>query len=253
MAMKQVTRRAFLTTSGMGAGLGFVAGASINGQAATPDGVSAISSNFNGTPIAAGDFIWFNSVLKVQGLDADPVTIGFGGSIQFVANGSLYLVSVPTAIVNFSPSAAIASTIYCNGQWITTVPLSGLSGNVFLDGVAFQAPAPNGFPGGIKQVTWQGMFFSLTPGLKVQWQWAAAVYHNANFALDYNLLGVKPVDDNNASVYMNSDHAGTPENFKSDVVGGARGGGGSNFTGSYSGTAATVPAPANVGAACGGS
>ncbi len=78
--------------------------------------------------------------------------------------------------------------------------LTGLSGNVFLDGVAFQAPAPNGFPGGFKQVTWQGMFFSLTPGLKVQWQWAAAVYHNANFAADYNALGVKPVDDNNASV-----------------------------------------------------
>jgi hypothetical protein len=180
--------------------------AGVKGEAATQDGVSAISANFNGTPIRAGDFIWFSSALKVQGLGSDPVTIGFAGSIQFAANGSLYLVSVP-----------------------------------------------NGFPGGIKQVTWQGMFFSLTPGLKVQWQWAAAVYHNADFATDYNLLGVKPVDDNSASVYLNSDHAGTPENFKSDVVGGARGGGGSNFTGSYSGTAATVPSPANIGAACGGS
>ena len=97
------------------------------------------------------------------------------------------------------------------------------------------------------------MFFSLTPGLKVQWQWAASVYHNATFAADYNLLGVKPVDDNHTSLYLNSDHAGTPENFKSDVTGGARGGGGSNFTGSYSGTASSVPAPANGGAACGGS
>ena len=49
---------------------------------------------------------------------------------------------------------------------------------------------------------------------------------------------MKPVDDNQASVYQNSDHAGTPENFKSFVTGGARGGGGSNFTGSYSATAA---------------
>ncbi len=57
-----------------------------------------------------------------------------------------------------------------------------------------------------------------------------------NFGADYNSLGVKPVDDNKASQNKNSDHAGTPENFKSFVIGGARGGGGSNFTGSYSGT-----------------
>lgn len=36
--------------------------------------------------------------------------------------------------------------------------------------------------------------------------------------------------------FPNSDHAGTPECWKSFVVGGAHGGGGSTFTGSYSGT-----------------
>ena len=56
------------------------------------------------------------------------------------------------------------------------------------------------------------------------------------FDTTYNELGVKPVDDNQASQYKNSDHAGTPENFKAYVIGGATGGGGSNFTGSYSGT-----------------
>jgi hypothetical protein len=251
--MKRLTRRTFLTTSGVSAGLGLLAAAGISEEAAAQSGISAITSNFNGTPIKAGDFIWFTSVMKVQGLGSDPVTIGFAGSIQFTVNGSLYLVSVPSAIVNFSPTVAVATTAYCNGQWVTTVPLGGFGGNVFLDGVAFQAPAPNGFPGGIKDVTWQGMFFSVTPGIKVQWQWAASVYHNANFGADYNLLGVKPVDDNHTSMYLNSDHAGTPENFKSDVTGGARGGGGSNFTGSYSGTGSSIPAPANAGAACGGS
>ena len=43
------------------------------------------------------------------------------------------------------------------------------------------------------------------------------------------------MDDNKASQYKNADHAGTLENFKSFVIGGARGGGGSNYTGSYSG------------------
>ena len=252
--MKSFTRRTFLTTSGMGTGLGLlaVAGMSRNALAQTAPG-SSITSNFNGTPIRGGDFIWFNSVLKVRGLGADPVTIGFTGSIQFTVDGALYMVPVPSAVVIFSPTVTIATTVFCNGQWMTTVPSSGLSGNVFLDGFAVQAPMPAGFPGGIKQITWQGMFFSATPDLDIQWQWAAAVYRNAIFGADYNALGVKPVDDNNASAYQNSDHAGTPENFKPYVVGGARGGGGSNFTGSYSGTAATVPMPANMVSACGGS
>jgi hypothetical protein len=57
-----------------------------------------------------------------------------------------------------------------------------------------------------------------------------------SFSSNYTALGVKPVDDNSASIYQNADHAGTPENFKPYVIGGARGGGGSNYTGSYSGT-----------------
>jgi hypothetical protein len=52
---------------------------------------------------------------------------------------------------------------------------------------------------------------------------------------------VKPVDDNKASAYKNSDHAGTPESFKAFVTGGARGGGGSNYTGSWSGTDGVTP------------
>jgi hypothetical protein len=49
-------------------------------------------------------------------------------------------------------------------------------------------------------------------------------------------VGAKPVDGNTLSIYANSDHAGTPEGFKAFVTGGARGGGGSNWTGSYSST-----------------
>lgn len=172
---------------------------------------------------------------------------------SFTANGTSYVVPVPSAVINFSPDAMVATTVFCNGQWITTVPLSGLAGKVFLDGVALEAPIPEGFPGGIHDVTWQGMFFSLTPGLKIQWQWAAAVYRYPGFNADYNALGVKPVDDNRASFYPNSDHAGTPENLKPFVRGGARGGGGSNYTGSYSGTGVSVPFPANVMASCAGS
>jgi hypothetical protein len=253
--MSTLTRRGFFRTSGIGTGVGILAAAGISREVVAQAGPgSSITSNFNGTPIGPGDFIWFTSVLKVQGLGSDPATVGFTGSIAFTVDGIMHVVPVPSAIVNFLPSVpGFATTVFCNGQWTTTVPVSGLAGNVFFDGVALQAPTPGGFPGGIKDITWQGMFFSVTPGLRIQWQWAAAVYHNATFSLDYNALGVKPVDDNKASVYQNADHAGTPENFRSDVIGGARGGGGSNFTGSYSGTGAAVPMPANIASACGGS
>ena len=45
------------------------------------------------------------------------------------------------------------------------------------------------------------------------------------------------MDDNKADInYKNSDHAGTPENDLKFVIGGARGGGGNNFTGGYIGS-----------------
>ena len=63
---------------GMGEGLGLLGAAGVSRDAsAQTDPGSSITSNFNATPIAAGDFIWFNSVVKVQGLGSDPVTVGF--------------------------------------------------------------------------------------------------------------------------------------------------------------------------------
>jgi hypothetical protein len=69
----------------------------------------------------------------------------------------------------------------------------------------------------------------------------------SNLGDDLDGLGVKPVDDNHVSSYLNSDHAGTPESFKPLVVPGARGGGGSNYTGGLSGDLLVVPAPAGSG------
>ncbi len=93
-----------------------------------------------------------------------------------------------------------------------------------------------GLPGGINPVTWMGTLrATASVPLTVQWLWAAAVY--TKFSTNYNSLGVKATDDNHFPPYQNYDQAGTPENFKSFVTGGARGGGGSNFTGSLSATA----------------
>jgi hypothetical protein len=252
--MAKFTRRRFITTSALGAGILSGAGALSKVLAQTETGCS-ITANFNGTPIDEGDYIWFNAVIKVKGLALDPVTIGFGSSpIMFIANGVGVMVPVPATLITFTPGLPLATTEFDGShfQWNTLVPSSGLAGNVFLSGAAFLVP-PGGLPGGIKGVTWQGMFCSTAPGIELQWKWAAAVYRFADFlASGYEGLGVKPVDDNNASMYKNSDHAGTPENFKSYVVGGARGGGGSNYTGSYSGTASCEPTIGCDGGGSGG-
>jgi hypothetical protein len=87
---------------------------------------------------------------------------------------------------------------------------------------------------GVKNITWSGCIASNQCGVCVNWQWAAAVYKC--FSTNLNDLGIKPADDNHLGPYYNSDQAGTPEFFRNYVTGGARGGGGSNFTGSLSGT-----------------
>lgn len=65
----------------------------------------SITSNFNGTPIAAGDTVWFTSVFSVQGLGSQPVTVSFSdSSITFTLNGVLQTIPVPDGQITFSPA-----------------------------------------------------------------------------------------------------------------------------------------------------
>lgn len=203
---------------------------------------SSNSSNFNGTSINGGTYIWFSANFGASGVPSTGATITFTGSTIVLGNTGQTL-SAPNAQITFSPSASCASTTFdsITNTWMTTVPISG-SDEIFLDGLAF--PVPAGFSGKIDgSVVWNGNFSSSAPGITVQWKWGAAVY--TNFTTDYNALAVK-ASHTNACGVNNSDHAGTPEGtdsstgrpFKGFVIGGARGGGGSNFTGSWSGTVA---------------
>ncbi len=206
--------------------------------ATTFEATSTIASNFNGTAVAAGRTLWFNAVCTVTGLGAQPATIHVDQStITYSASGSPVTITVPESDITLTPGGAQVATASVSGTggWIVDSP-SGLSGNYFMNGVA--VPLPTGLPGGINPVTWSARFSTTTPGLTVKWKWGAAIY--TSFGATHASLGVKPVDDNSASSYQNSDHAGTPESYKSFVIGGARGGGGSNYTGSYSGTDAVV-------------
>lgn len=151
-----------------------------------------------------------------------PTVISFASSITL---GST-TIPVPTALLVFDPNASEASTT-C--QWTTVVPAACDNKEAFLTGVLYNVPsAITGGP----NVTWSGTF-TVPNGVELKWQWAAAVYTSSPGACTG--LGVKPTDDNKCSAIKNSDKAGTPELIKASVIGGATGGGGSNFT-SLSGT-----------------
>ena len=212
---------------------------------------TSISANFNGTPIKAGSTIWFNANFSVSGIPQNGDTISLtGSSISFLADHAYNLVA-PNALITFSEDITCTITSFdaITNTWMATVPISG-SDEIFLSGLAFPAPASFASGGGkvIGPVTWNGTLASAAPGVTIKWKWAAAVY--TSFASEYNTLAIKPAHSN-ACGYSNSDHAGTPEginaagiSFQKFVTGGAGGGGGSNFTGGWSGTERAVPVTA---------
>jgi hypothetical protein len=89
-------------------------------------------------------------------------------------------------------------------------------------------PVPFDVPGNLKNIRWSGRITTTTPGVTVDWRWGAAVY--SAFGFD---MGVKP-EDGTFSIYRNSDSAGTPESYKRYLKPGARGAGGTNYTGTFS-------------------
>ena len=84
-------------------------------------------------------------------------------------------------------------------------------------------------------MTWCGTFASDTAGVEMGWRWSSAAY--SNFSGNNAALGVKPMNTDHDNTATNRDNAGTPENYTRFVIPGARGKGGKNYTGSYSGTA----------------
>src|SRR5205807_2965280 len=139
-------------------------------------------------------------------------TINMSGA-SIAIEGTSY--SLPNASITYVPGGTLAFTVYDNATntWNTTVPLSS-SGNEFLTALPIQFAG--GLKGGANPVIFTGSFSSTTPGVTGNVQFAAAVY--THMPTDLNTLGVKAADG-----VGGSNHAGTPENYKQDVVGGARG------------------------------
>jgi hypothetical protein len=204
------------------------------------------AQGFNGTPIIAGSYIWFNAHFQANGVPSTGTTTVFFQNSIITINGTPY--PTPNATIIFSPSYSCLSTTFENGQFVTTSPTGG-SDEIWLTGLSF--PVPSGFNAASANVNWSGTFGTDTPGVTMQWQWGAAVYTSC-FTTDYTAINPLAAHGN-ACGYSGGDHAGTPEGvsgngtpFKQCVTGGATGGGGGNYTGSWSGTANVTPSCASM-------
>ncbi len=226
--------------------------------------VSTSKANFTKQSIAAGNTIWFNSVLSLKGphgddgheLDMSQNKIQIfvtEAKIAFTAGGQSYKLTVPDGLIILDPTVTTATTTFDGVQWITTVPTVepskhlqqfDIDGEIFATGLPWQVPT-GGLPGGIQNVSWSAAYSTDTPGIGVTWEWGAAVY--TSFATDpgaYNGIGVKPIDDQRGPCnFQNStnNRAGTPENFKPFWVLGATGDDMGDYVGDWTRDTGVIP------------
>ncbi len=202
-----------------------------------------VSQTLNTTAIAPGDVLWFSSAASgMTGVGSSPANIWVTNQkITFSdTNGGVttnYSLTVPDALLTVTPGGTSAATTFNSSlnQWVTNVP-TGLGLKLFMSGYALALPS--GLHGG-DIVTWTATFTTNSSGVTFNWQWAAAAY--TSFNSSYGSIGVKPCDNASDSIYLNSDNAGSPESYKTHVIAGGTGGGGSNYTGSFSSSTAVTP------------
>jgi len=205
-----------------------------------PD-VCAIENDLNSNA-GTTNTIWFSASADIATRESTPTTVFFTGqslNLQLQGgNGIPTTIAAPNAEVVFSATATTETTAFTGGKWVTTVPV-GYTGNVFIGGVAYQAPT--GVNLANAKADWTGFFSGTTNSFTLQWQWGAAVYSSLGTATlgssaFYTGLGIKPVDAS-TTAFPDSNLAGTPENFvanfQSSATGSTHGHTGQSLVGAY--------------------
>jgi hypothetical protein len=184
--------------------------------------------SWNGFSAPAGSVVWINAhIQSPSGVPTNTITTVDFTDVSLVVNTTTY--ALPNGQIVFNPATSTASTIVnADGSWTTTVNPS-TSGDIFFDGQAIPVNSnlENG-GGGNTSSTFSFTTNSSDSALSFQWQWGAAVYTSwpGNAAAN-----IEPLQANGLQ-------PGAPQNpaVQADLIQGPRGGGGSNFTGSWSGT-----------------
>ena len=190
--------------------------------------ISNTSWNKFNIPTGTSPLVWVH--MHIGGLKGIPTngvnTIQFAG-VTLTLNGTPY--TLPDGVLVFDSSASSTiTTTFSGGKWITTINPKNLSDEIFFDGAAI--PVTASVAAGAKaDLTYNTV--SSIQGISFNWQWSAAVY--TFWPADWNQAGIQPYHGGSAGY-----HAGTPTNttVQKSLIQGPRGGGGSNFTGSWSAT-----------------
>lgn len=188
---------------------------------------TSIIGTFNNTPIDPDTYIWFSARIKILSpIPIGGITLMFSKQAIDVNNGYITL-NVPDCSTIFSDNNTCASTTYTGSEWITQVPISASNTNVFFAGLLHHVLNGQDFAGP-NTITWTS-FVTSTANVNFKWSWSAAVYTTD---IMNTTINIKTVDGNNTDcVYINTEKAGTPMDYKEFVKEGARGGGGTNYVG----------------------
>ncbi len=180
--------------------------------------------SWNSFSAPPGSVVWINAHISNPGnVPTNTITtVDFTG-VSLVVNTTTY--ALPNGQIVFNPATSTPTTVVnADGSWTTTVnPTTG--GDIFFVGQAI--PVDSNMENGHTCSTLSFATNSSDAALTFQWQWGAAVYTSwpGNAAAN-----TEPVHA--------AQQAGAPLNaaVQADLIQGPRGGGGSNFTGSWSGT-----------------
>jgi hypothetical protein len=195
---------------------------------------SFIGSNFNSTPIPVNSYLWFSCKAKINYTGSYPLTIRF--TDQNINSARFNLLPVKGTLV-ITNSVTTATTVFNGVEWITTAPPDP-NGEYFVSGMMYKVLAA--INGNLNPVKWKGIWTSSSSCVSsIEWKWSASVY--SNFAITPTFLEIKPIDASTGSLYNNTDPAGTPENYRAFLIAGARGTGGSEYTGLPSATGTRIP------------
>jgi len=182
-------------------------------------------------PQGSNNVVWINvHVGGPSGIPTNVVTTVQYTQVSFVLNGKTY--PMPDGFLIFHPSAPATpttptttsdSSYLPNGRWITTFNPSNLSDEMFFYGAAIPVDSNASGRGSANSYYTTE---STVDNLAFSWQWSAAAY---TYWPSDTAAQILP--------YHQSLHAGTPQNtqVQQSLIGGPRGGGGSNYTGSWSG------------------
>ena len=194
-------------------------------------------TNFNSTPKApTPSSLWLNIHTKLANtnlVNNGDYLLYSGGTITLTGVSSTPAVSgvvIPNGKIVADNTVVSPTTSYDMGSntWVTKVPPGYSSSDIFISGAIITSST--GFTVGAgKASTITGSFFSNRPSFKQAWFYGIGAYQPP---FDYSAIGgAGQVVSVGGGV-----QAGTPIPEKAFLVAGGSGGGGSNFTGSYSST-----------------